>query len=93
MPRKPEAPRALDLTRQSLLGPSAHVGDALQVAFDFFNTRLFDSRLPRAMILLHRKKNANGYFWPERFGHRHDGEITSLHEIALRPNTPARRAR
>lgn len=68
------------------LAPTGHVGDALQRAFDHFNAKLFDSRLPPCIILLHRKKNANGYFWPERFGKRGDGEL-KLHEIALNPST------
>lgn len=87
MSKKINAVPALDLRHQSMLGPTGHVGDALQTAFDFFNRKLFEGRLPPAIILLHRKKNANGYFWAERFGKRHDGEITALHEIALNPST------
>lgn len=71
----------------SALAPTAHVGEALQRAFDTFNKQLFEGRLPHAIILLHRKKNANGYFWPERFGKRGDGDVTMLHEIALNPST------
>lgn len=83
MPRKSSAEAAPVI---AALAPTGHVGDALQRAFDHFNAKLFDSRLPPCIILLHRKKNANGYFWPERFGKRGDGEL-KLHEIALNPST------
>lgn len=73
----------------SALAPTAHVGEALQRAFDTFNKQLFEGRLPHAIILLHRKKNAHGYFWPERFGKR--GEDAKLHEIALNPSTMGNR--
>lgn len=65
--------------------PTALSFNALQTAFDHFNDKLFGGRLPPCMILLHRKKGANGYFWPERFGHR-DVE-DSIHEIAINPST------
>ena len=83
MPRKSTAEVAPVI---AALAPTGHVGDALQRAFDHFNAKLFDSRLPPCIILLHRKKNARGYFWPERFGKRGDGEL-KLHEIALNPST------
>lgn len=64
--------------------PTALSFNALQTAFDFFNKELFDGRLPPCMILLHRKKNAKGYFWAERFGHRDAKD--KIHEIALNPS-------
>lgn len=66
--------------------PTALSFNALQTAFDFFNRELFGSKLPPAMILLHRKKHANGYFWAERFSHR-DLKDEKLHEIAINPST------
>lgn len=65
--------------------PTAVSFNALQRAFDFFNKQLFAGRLPPAMILLHRKQGANGYFWPERFSHR--DLDNKLHEIAINPST------
>ena len=65
--------------------PTALSFNALQTAYDFFNRELFDGKLPPCMILLHRKRNAHGYFWAERFGHRDAEE--KLDEIALNPTT------
>ncbi len=70
---KPEAPTKVSF-------------DALQTAFDFFNKELFEGKLPQCIILLHRKKNAHGYFWAERFGSRADKKMT-IDEIALNPST------
>jgi len=69
--------------------PTAASFNALQTAFDHFNAQLFEGRLPPVMILIHRKKNAHGYFWPERFGHRDDKKL-KVHEIALNPETMSR---
>lgn len=53
-------------------------------AYDFFNHFLFSTRLPRALITLHRHKGAYGYFSGERFGTREGDEVTD--EIALNPS-------
>lgn len=77
-------PRKTSATPQPNTGsPTALSFNALQTAFDFFNKELFGGRLPPAMILLHRKKNAKGYFWAERFGHRDLDD--RIHEIAINP--------
>jgi predicted SprT family Zn-dependent metalloprotease len=52
-------------------------------AYDYFNDRLFDNRLPRCLITMQRKAGANGYFANKRFGTRDATEITD--EIALNP--------
>lgn len=65
--------------------PTALSAAALQTAYDFFNNKLFDGRLPQCMLLLHRKRNARGYFWAERFADR--GDKSKVHEIAINPST------
>lgn len=65
--------------------PTALTFDALQTAFTFFNDELFAGKLPACIILLHRKKNAHGYFWAERFGTK--DSKTKIDEIALNPTT------
>jgi predicted SprT family Zn-dependent metalloprotease len=57
--------------------------DVLREAFSFFNTELFDNRLSDCIILLHRKRGANGYFWADQFGR--NGSKKTFHEIALNP--------
>ena len=52
-------------------------------AYDFFNERLFDNRLPGCLITMQRKHGAHGYFSNKRFGTRDATEITD--EIALNP--------
>ena len=64
--------------------PTAETYNGLQKAFDHFNERLFDKRLPPVMFTLTRKKGARGYFWAEQFAHR-DGDTT--HEIAMNPES------
>jgi predicted SprT family Zn-dependent metalloprotease len=64
--------------------PTAASAQALQTAYDFFNKKLFDGKLPPCILLLHRKRNANGYFWAERFADRADK--TKLDEIAINPS-------
>lgn len=59
---------------------------ALDYAYDFYNTHLFDDCLPQCLITLQRKRRANGYFSPDRFISRIvDGQTTD--EIALNPDT------
>lgn len=62
--------------------PTAETYNGLQKAFDHFNEKLFEKRLPPVMFTLTRKRGAHGYFWAEQFNHR-DGDTT--HEIALNP--------
>lgn len=64
--------------------PSTETYAGLERAFNHFNERLFDNRLPPVMFTLTRRRGAHGYFWAEQFKHR-DGDST--HEIALNPNT------
>lgn len=55
----------------------------LQIAFDYYNARLFGDRLSPCLITLQREKNTRGYFSRNRFVHRYDREFT--HEIAMNP--------
>lgn len=63
--------------------PSQEIYSGLQSAYDHFNRSLFGGELPQAMIVLHRKRGAHGYFWAKQFSDR-TGE-SSLDEIALNP--------
>lgn len=68
--------------------------DTVYAAYDFFNKELFDSKLPPVVLLLHRKKNAHGYFWAGQWANpRQRGrktEANTLAEIALNPHTMGR---
>ena len=71
---------------KNYLSPTAETYvEGLQKAFDHFNAKLFENRLPPVLFTLTRKSRANGYFHAEQFQHRADGDAT--HEIALNPNT------
>lgn len=41
--------------------------DALQRAYDFYNERLFDGKLPGALIVMSRKKTSRGHYSPGRY--------------------------
>lgn len=71
--------------------PTKETYDALYAAFAHFNKELFDNRLPDAVLVLHRKRGAHGYFWPERWADRDDADqALKLDEIALNPETMGR---
>ncbi len=65
--------------------PTRETYTALQEAYDWFNRELFQSNLPQALIVLHRKKNAKGYFWAEMWQGATDDD--KLDEISLTPET------
>ncbi|MBG6083029.1 SprT-like domain-containing protein [Rubrivivax gelatinosus] len=62
--------------------PTQETYDALQLAYDFFNERLFASELPGALITLQRVGRSMGHFSPERFVNRVKSKAD---EIALNP--------
>lgn len=68
--------------------PTAETYSGLDRAFEFFNTELFNDRLPPVVFTLRAGRKANGYFWAEQFEHREDGDKT--HEIAMNPATMSR---
>jgi hypothetical protein len=57
---------------------------AFQEAYDFFNTRLFEARLPQVLVTLQRRGGSYGYLAPERFAGRLDQ--AAVHELALNPD-------
>ena len=61
--------------------------ETLAYAYRFFNDRLFRGALPDAMVVLHRKNNARGYFKADAFSARsQDADVPFVHEIALNPD-------
>jgi predicted SprT family Zn-dependent metalloprotease len=68
--------------------PTQETYDGLERAFNFFNDKLFENRLPSVIFTLRASRKAYGYFWAEQFTHRDDGDPT--HEIAMNPATMSR---
>lgn len=69
------------------LKPTLDTYDELQRAFDFFNTELFEGRLPQCLITLSRQHDTYGYFSANQFvnlGEEAKGEY--CHEITLNPS-------
>lgn len=65
-----------------MLKPTEQTYNELQVAYEYYNTHLFDGDLPPCLITLQRSKKTYGYFSPDRFVSR-ESEITD--EIAMNP--------
>lgn len=63
--------------------PTVETFEPLQQAFDWFNHELFDDSLPQCLILLHRKRQAAGYFWGDQFSAVNGAG--SIDEISLNP--------
>jgi hypothetical protein len=55
--------------------PTKRAYDGLDAAYEYFNKRLFDGRLPACLITVRPHRGAYGYFSSERFGSRDDNEI------------------
>jgi predicted SprT family Zn-dependent metalloprotease len=64
--------------------PTELVYENFSYAYDFYNEKLFDDRLPACLITLQRKNGAYGYFSGDRFHSRDGKQITD--EIALNPS-------
>lgn len=62
--------------------PTVEAYTEMQVAYDHFNSTLFDGALPSCLITWQREGRFYGYFAPERFL-RHDGTVRD--EIAMNP--------
>jgi len=65
----------------------------LDSAYKLFNQKLFSNKLPQCVIVLHRKKNARGYFHAERYVDRESvkiakkkDQIKSYDELAMNPD-------
>lgn len=73
------------------VNPSKAMYDSLHKAFDHFNKELFDGKLPPVILVVHRKRNAHGYFWDGQW--RKAGSKSKkdrMPEIALNPQTMGR---
>ncbi len=66
----------------SSLRPTQQTYDEMQQAFDWFNERLFEGKLPSCMITLQRNKRTMGYFSQDRFV---DQSGRKADEIAMNP--------
>jgi predicted SprT family Zn-dependent metalloprotease len=64
--------------------PTEEAYAELQHAYDRFNEKLFNGRLPGALLTLQREKDTFGYFSRNRFVGRRAGE--KVDEIALNPS-------
>lgn len=62
--------------------PTHETYGELQMAYDHFNERLFDGKLPSCLITLQREKRTFGYFSAARFA---SVEGTTTDEIAMNP--------
>ena len=62
--------------------PTQEIYKHLEVAFQHFNDRLFEGKLPVCLLTVQREKNTMGYFSPLRWSNR-NGKNT--HEIAVNP--------
>lgn len=62
---------------------------SLHAAYDYFNAELFGGELTPVVIVVHRKRNAHGYFWDGVWTQR-DKEDVKASEIALNPETMGR---
>ncbi len=77
--RSPETPATA-----SASNPTLQAYAELEGAFDHYNARLFDGRLPHCLITMQREKRTYGYFSSRRFAHRTGREMTD--EIAINPS-------
>lgn len=66
--------------------PTKDTYEELNRAYEFFNERLFDGKLPACMITLRARGKSLGYYHGQRFLHP-DGRTTA--EIALNPEAAA----
>ena len=66
--------------------PTAETYTGLERAYDFFNERLFENRLPPVLFTLTRKRGAHGYFWADQFANK-DADLGTVHEVALNPQS------
>jgi len=74
--------RAYDQSTDGAITPVEY--GELQGAFDHFNKRLFEGKLPDVFITYQRKANSDGYFVPDRF----DARLGKYNkgELALNPD-------
>ena len=68
----------------SIQTPTVETYAELQAAFDHFNARIFDGKLPACLITLQRNKRTYGYYSHDRLVCGETGELTA--EIAMNPS-------
>ncbi|WP_412557804.1 SprT-like domain-containing protein [Thalassospira sp. MIT1370] len=68
----------------SIPTPTVEAYAELQTAFDHFNIRIFEGKLPACLITLQRHKRTYGYYSHDRFVCGETGELTA--EIAMNPS-------
>lgn len=67
-----------------MIRPTEQTYPELQWAYDFFNEKLFDGKLPACLMTLQRKNRTYGYFSGERWAKRSGEGFTD--EIAMNPS-------
>tara|TARA_R100001086_G_scaffold15801_5_gene7850 strand:- start:1946 stop:2944 length:999 start_codon:yes stop_codon:yes gene_type:complete len=73
--------------------PTKVTYDTFTKAFDFFNAELFHGKLPPVMLVIHRKRNAAGYFWDGMWRNQIGEDLpddAKVSEIALNPELMGR---
>ncbi|MBU2580258.1 MAG: SprT-like domain-containing protein [Alphaproteobacteria bacterium] len=81
---KPPPPKVAERSTAECKGPEGlELHCQLHTLFDYFNEKLFDGRLPKALITLQRKEGAGGFYAHQRFRKAEGGRID---EIALNPS-------
>jgi hypothetical protein len=73
----------MSVSYQTTNDPTSCQYGNLVEAYDYFNQRLFDGRLPRCMITLRANRSTCGFFAGKRFGEKIGSDIVD--EIALNP--------
>src|SRR5262245_51954616 len=67
--------------------PTTEQYAGFQATFDYFNKRLFDSKLTPCMLILGRKGRSDGHFTPTKW--QKSGETVhqiSVHQISVNPD-------
>lgn len=71
-------------TISNLMKPSESLYQTLELAYDYFNSALFEGTLPDVIFTLQRQRGMMGYFAPERWASIEEGQ--NCHEIAINPS-------
>lgn len=72
--------------------PTKTMYDSLYASYDHFHRELFEGTLTPVVLLVHRKRNAHGYFWQDQWKAKGDKDA-KIAEIALNPDTMGRSIR
>ncbi|MFA0809379.1 SprT-like domain-containing protein [Microbulbifer epialgicus] len=66
------------------LTPTEALYSSLQMAYDHFNTELFDGRLPNVIFTMQRQQKCMGYLSPDRWASTERDQ--HCHELAINPS-------